>query len=49
MIVRGNFSGDVQECYVMGKTNFINAFKGKVNIDVHELWAEIEKLSKKKK
>lgn len=49
MIVKGNFSGDVGECFAMGKTNFINAFKGKVNVDVYELWAEIEKLSKKKK
>lgn len=47
MIVLGNFSGDPNQCYAMGKDAFKKAYKGKVNVDINKLWAMIEKSADK--
>jgi len=39
----GNFSGDAQAAFKMGKENFFKAMKGKYNGDLNTLWESIEK------
>ena len=46
MIRRNNFSGNISECFKMGKQKFIDAHKGKYNGDINDLWAEIETKAK---
>lgn len=48
MIKVGNFSGDVQECLKMGKTEFIKVHKGKFNGDINDLWELINSKKPKK-
>ena len=46
MIKKGNFSSNnVPELFAMGEEAFKDAYKGKVNCDLNELWAEIIKQS----
>lgn len=39
----GNFSGDAQAAFNMGKEKFFKAMKGKYNGDLNTLWESIEK------
>lgn len=41
-VKRGNFSCDVLNTYET-KAEFVEAFKGKLNVDIDDLWKEITK------